>query len=107
MSHQILSNRENRIVMSQQNDRYSKNDRRLYNRDYYQHHREKLNRKRKERRALQKASTQNASVALQNMPLEERELLLHTLLHALGIILRNTKPVDKEAQNFPKQSEGI
>lgn len=93
--------------MSQQNDRYSENDRRLYNRDYYQHHREKLNSKRKERRALRKASAQNASSVLQNMPLEERELLRHTLLHALGIILRNAKPVDEEAQNFPKQSEGI
>jgi hypothetical protein len=91
--------------MSQQNDRYSENDRRLYNRDYYQHHREELNRKRKERRALKRDSAQNASSALQNMPLEERELLRHTLLYALGIILRNA-PTDEEAQNFPKQSEG-
>jgi hypothetical protein len=92
--------------MSKQNDRYSENDRRLYNRDYYETHREELNRKRKKRRALKKASVQNASLVLQDMPPEERELLRHTLLHALGIILRNAKPTDVEAQNFPKQSEG-
>lgn len=93
--------------MSQQNDRYSENDRRLYNRDYYQHHREKLNRRRKERRALQRVSTQNSSLSLQNMPPEEVELLRDTLLHALEIISRNSVPVDNTAQNFPKQSEGI
>lgn len=118
------------FAMAQHHDRYSENDRRLYNRHYYAHHREHLNRKRRSRRAVRMVKNNSERVSLSTeIPREVLEYLaswisdntddtitvvstltkkqLRRALSSEGeVILRNCLHIREEAQNTSKQSDG-
>ncbi|MCU0427080.1 MAG: hypothetical protein MUF71_15790 [Candidatus Kapabacteria bacterium] len=119
-------------MSTNRNDRYSEDDRRLYNQHYYSTHREKLNRNRNKRRASCKIRPHSRRVILATqIPSEVLEILaswvcdgsddeitISSVLsksqvrralsaQAREIVFRNVVVFDNTAQNSPKQNEGI